>query len=72
MNQNLIFLNTLDDIFLRIANDKIFKRRVLSNKIISFTYSLLNNFGLKKLITFMYPNFLSPYMIIEQRKIKKI
>tara|TARA_B100000989_G_C19383234_1_gene402515 strand:- start:111 stop:809 length:699 start_codon:yes stop_codon:yes gene_type:complete len=68
LNQNLFFLNTLDDIFLRIEKDKVFKKRILSNKIISFTYSLIKNFGLKKLISFIYPNLLSPYMVMNLKK----
>lgn len=68
LNQNLFFLNTLDDIFLRIEKDKVFKKRILSNKIISFTYSLIKNFGLKKLISFIYPNLFSPYMVMNLKK----
>ena len=68
LNQNLFFLNNLDEIFLRVEKDKVFKKRILSNRIISFTYSLIKNFGLKKIISFIYPNFLSPYMVMNLKK----
>ena len=52
----------------KIEKDKVFKKRILSNKIISFTYSLIKNFGLKKLISSIYPNYFSPYIVMNPKK----
>lgn len=57
-----VFKNPIIDVFDRLNNDQIFYERVLSNKVIKIIYDIINILKLKKIIYFLYPKFLYPYM----------
>ena len=62
------FLNPLQYIFTRIENDKIFKKRILSNLFIKFIYDLITVTHLDKLLIKIFPIRFCPYLILEIKK----
>ena len=65
---NANFTSPIREIFLRINRDPVFKTRILSNKLIKFFYYLTKFFQIQLLISFIFPKFLSPYLIFNLRK----
>ena len=68
LNLNVKFINPLADIFERLDNDEVFKKRLFENLIIKFSYKAINIFRLRNLLIKLFPTFLSPYLIMEIRK----
>lgn len=69
-NFSIKFLNPIEETFLRIENDKKFKKRILENKFVNTIYKSINFFNLKKLIIHFFPIKFFPYMIINLKKNK--
>ena len=66
---NLIKINNpIKDIFNRIEKDSFFKKRILSNLIIRFSYKMILIFKLKNLLTKIFPSALYPYLILKIKK----
>ena len=59
------FHNPLKHIFDRMEKDKIFKDRLCQNSIINVCYKLMHLLRIRGLLTFIYPKFLCPYLIMK-------
>lgn len=70
LNLNVKFLNPFEDIFSRISKDKVFKERILSNKIIYQIYFIIKLTYSQKVLSILFPKFLFPYLIINLKKLK--
>lgn len=68
LNLPIIFKHPLKNIFDRIENDAVFKKRLFQNKIVKLCYKLINFLKIKNLLITAYPKFLSPYLIMEIKK----
>lgn len=65
---NLNFHSPLKEIFIRIEKDEKFKDRILSNSVIRYIYFLLRFFKIDNFISVTFPIFLTPYLIMNQKK----
>jgi len=63
------FIHPLNYIFNRIDQDSVFKERLLKNLLVRLCYKIIIFLRIKKILTYLYPISLTPYLII---KIKKI
>ena len=68
LNLHIKFLNPLADIFDRLNNDTTFRQRLCNNLLVKICYQLINLLKIKKLLIFVYPKFLCPYLIMEIRR----
>jgi SAM-dependent methyltransferase len=62
------FTHPLKDIFDRLDSDATFRQRLCDNFIVKICYQLINLLKIKKILIFIYPKFLCPYLIMEIRK----
>jgi 2-polyprenyl-3-methyl-5-hydroxy-6-metoxy-1,4-benzoquinol methylase len=69
LNFPIKFIHPLRDIFERINQDKIFRDRLLKNLSVRLCYKIIIFLRIKKILIYLYPISLTPYLII---KIKKI
>jgi len=69
LNFPIKFIHPLRDIFERIDRDKIFRDRLLKNLLVRLCYKIIIFLRIQKILTYLYPISLTPYLII---KIKKI
>ena len=65
---NITFTSPLGEFFLRINRDPVFRARILSNKLIKVFYYFTKFFQIQKLISLIFPKFLSPYLIFNLKK----
>lgn len=66
------FFNAFNDIFSRLSKDQQFRKRILSNKLIFLLYKIIIFLNFDKIFYLLIPTFACPYLIFNQRKIKKI
>ena len=62
------FTHHLQDILNRLDNDVTFRQRLCNNFIVKICYQLINLLRIKKLLIYVFPKFLCPYLIMEIRK----
>jgi 2-polyprenyl-3-methyl-5-hydroxy-6-metoxy-1,4-benzoquinol methylase len=65
---NITFTSPITEIYLRINRDPVFRARILINTIIKVFYYFTKFFQIQKLISLLFPKFLSPYLIFNLKK----
>jgi 2-polyprenyl-3-methyl-5-hydroxy-6-metoxy-1,4-benzoquinol methylase len=71
LNFPIKFIHPLKDIFYRIDQDSVFRARLLKNLLIRLCYKIIIFLRIKKIITYFFPISLTPYLIMEIKKLKK-
>jgi 2-polyprenyl-3-methyl-5-hydroxy-6-metoxy-1,4-benzoquinol methylase len=62
------FKHPVKEIFQRINSDEIFKKRILSNLFVKFTWNLIVYFKLENLICKVIPKSIAPYIVFTVKK----
>lgn len=70
LNFNIKFIHPLKNIFDRMNQDSVFKERLLKNLLVRICYNIIIFLGIKKILTYLYPISLTPYLIIKIKKFK--
>ena len=70
LNVPIKFIHPLRDIFDRIDQDSVFRERLLKNLLVRLCYKIIIFLRIKKIITYFFPIFLTPYLIMEIKKNK--
>ncbi len=70
LNLNIKFTHPLKDIFDRMDRDNVFKERLLQNSLVRICYKIIIFFRIKKIVTYLYPISLTPYLIMKIKKCK--
>lgn len=71
LNFAIKFIHPLKDIFNRIDRDSVFRERLLKNLLVRICYKTIIFLRIKKIITYLFPISLTPYLIMEIKKINK-
>jgi hypothetical protein len=70
LNVPIKFIHPLRDIFDRIDQDSVFRERLLKNLLVRICYKITIFLQIKKIVTYLYPISLTPYLIMEIKKYK--
>lgn len=68
LNLPIKFIHPLTDIFSRIDQDSVFRERLLKNLLVRLCYKIIIFLRIKKIITYSLPISLTPYLIMEIKK----
>jgi len=71
LNLSIKFIHPLKDIFDRIEQDIVFRERLLKNLLVRLCYKMIIFLQAKKILTYLYPIALTPYLIIKIKKFKE-
>ena len=70
LNFPIKFVHPLKDIFDRIEQDRVFKDRLLKNLLVRLCYKIIIFLQIKKIVTYLFPISLTPYLIMKIKKYK--
>jgi len=70
LNFAIKFIHPLKNIFDRVDQDSVFRERLLKNLLVRLCYKIIIFLRIKKIITYFFPIFLTPYLIMEIKKNK--
>ena len=68
LNLSIKFVHPLNYIFDRMDQDSVFRERLLKNLLVRICFKMINFLRIRKMLTYIYPISLAPYLIIEVKK----